>query len=644
MSGICGIHNLFLNPLDSPELIDRMSERLKHRGPDNYSKIERPHLAIAVRQLRVPGPNAGNQPFSNENGEITLVADGQIYNHRDLRKSLLDRGHQLKTQSAGEVIAHLYEEKGVDFTRALDGMFAIALWDDRTGRLVLARDRAGEKPLYYWMNEETLVFGSEVKSVLESPLINRRLDPDAVAQYFFYGYVPTPLSIFADIRKLPAAHCMVVEGRKVRIECYWKLQDFIGTPTRASTGQKQEKEACEHLRSILREATASRVDLDAPTGVFLNADIKSSVTCATASELFPGKIKCFSVLWPRGPSEESELPKFVAGHSGAQHHVVNVDYRSLRDALLTLADHLDEPLADPAVIQTYLLSRFAREQVDVALTSEGGDELFGGRSAYTAARMAEYYLRIPKVVRRPVWEQIQRFLSLYVIDGPTRIALSRFLNYAEDEAAVRHYAWFGMIAPDDLDRLFAPEWLRQHPPIRSIFQPLSRVLEGTRFNDTLAEVLYLDFRMLLEDGHLVKADRASMVCSLETRAPFLDHRLVEYVAGLPTHLKVKGLKREYILKKAAEKWLPHKLIYSQKQAFPVPVSRWIRDELKLHVDNALEDGKLNRQGLFNTQFIRQMLQEHSDGQIDHGKALWTLFCFQLWYDRWMAKNQVSSSP
>jgi asparagine synthase (glutamine-hydrolysing) len=643
MSGICGIHNLFLNPLNSPDLIDRMSEQLKHRGPDNHGKIERPHLAIAVRQLSVPGPNAGNQPFSNENGEITLVADGQIYNHRDLRKALQGRGHQMKTQSAGEVIVHLYEEKGIDFVRELDGMFAIALWDDRTSRLVLARDRAGEKPLYYWMNEETVLFGSEIKSLLQSPLISRRLDPDAVAQYFFYGYVPTPLSIFADIRKLPAAHRMIVEGRTARIECYWKLQDSMRTQTRVSTEQKQEEEVCAQLRTRFREATASRIVSDAPMGVFLNADIKSSVACAAASELLPGKIKCFSVLWPGEPSEEIEFTASVAGILNVQHHVVRADYRSLRDALLTLADHLDEPLADPAIIQTYLLSHFAREHVDVALTSEGGDELFGSHPAYTAARMSEYYLKIPKVVRRPVWDQIQRLLSLSVIDGPKGITLSRFLNYAEDEPAVRHYAWFGMISPDELDRLFAPEWLTQHPPIRSIFNPLSRVLEGTRFDDALAELLYLDFRMLLEDGHLTKADRASMACSLETRAPFLDCRLVEYAASLPTHLKLRGLKREYILKKVAEMWLPRKMIYSRKQAFPAPNAGWIRDELKPLVAETLDHGKLNRQGIFNSTVIHQMLQEHWDGQADHRKALWTLFSFQLWYDRWIAKNQNGSN-
>jgi len=634
MCGICGIHNMFLRPLDNPGLVDRMSARLRHRGPDSQGKFQLPHLALAIRRLSIIDLKTGDQPLSNETGDVNLIFNGEIYNYRELRKGLLERGHLFKTQSDGEVIAHLYEEAGSKFVRELNGMFAIALWDDREKRLILARDRAGEKPLYYWESDGTLVFGSEIKALLEHPQVGREIDREALSQYFFYGYFPSPRSVYSDIKKLPAAHVMIVENQQMHIECYWKLQAHLRTPEAGRLNRTQEEEACEELREKLREAAVSRLVSDVPIGVFLSGGIDSSIVVATMSELSPGNVNSFSVSFPERSFDEGQYAEFVARHFNTKHYVLTADNKAMHGALLALVDHLDEPMADPAILPTYLLSCFAREHIKVALSGEGSDELFGGYPTYLGARAAEYYLMLPEFLRRQVFDRVRELLPVSSDAVPKGLFLRRFLTHAEKDPAVRHHSWFGMFSADELEQLYTPAWAGPQSPIGVVFSPLSRVLEGARFDEVLAEMLYLDFRMYLEDNLLVKVDRASMACSLEMRTPFLDHRLIEFAAGLPTDLKVRGFKTKYILKTAVEKWLPHKIVHRQKRGFTVPVASWLRNELLPLLAETLEEGKLKRQGLFNGANVQQLIREHSTAQVDHQKALWTLLCFQLWYDRW----------
>ena len=611
-----------------------MSARITHRGPDSSGKFELPHLALAIRRLSIIDLETGNQPLSNETGDVTLVFNGEIYNYRELRQGLMGRGHVFKTHSDGEVIAHLYEEQGTGFVRELNGMFAIALWDDRAKRLVLARDRAGEKPLYYWRSGRTLVFGSEIKSLLEYPGISRDLDREALTQYFFYGYFPTPRSVFAEIQKLPAAHCLIAEGGEIHIEAYWRMQDYLRAPGQPAITKSEEQQLEEELRRRLREAATSRLVSDVPLGVFLSGGVDSSTLVALMSELTPGNVNTFSVAFPEKTFNEEPYAKLVADHFHTRHHVVRADELSMRDAFHLLADHLDEPVADPAVIPTFLLSRFARSEIKVALSGEGSDELFGGYPTYLGARLAEHYLRLPRFLRRQFFDRLRNFLPVSSTAVPKGMFLRRFLSHAERDPAERHQIWFGMFSPAELDQLFTPGWNGQEPASTKIFSPLARVLEGARFDETLAEMLYLDFRMYLEDNLLVKIDRASMACSLELRTPFLDHRLMEFAAGLPASLKVRRFELKYLLKRAVEQWLPRKIVYRQKRGFSVPISRWMRNELRPWLDETLGEEKLKRDGMFNVPFVRRLLEEHWAGRADHRKTLWTLFCFQLWFDRW----------
>jgi len=635
MCGICGILDLTLAPLEHGDRIDQMTDRLVHRGPDSGGKFQLPHLALGIRRLSIIDLVTGNQPLTNETGEVTLVFNGEIYNYRELCAGLAARGHRFRTHSDGEAIIHLYEEKGPECVRELNGMFALALWDERARRLLLARDRAGEKPLYYWLHHHTLVFGSEIKSLFEYPGISRTLDPTALAHYFFYGHFPSPRSVYAEIKKLPAAHRMVVEGGQMRIESYWRPQDYLCPPQHPPITRRREGELQEELAARLRQAAESRLVSDVPLGVFLSGGIDSSTIVAIMSELSPGNINSFSVNFPERTFNEEHYSTLVANHFRTRHHALRAEKPVMLDALLTLADRLDEPVADPAVIPTYLISRFARQEIKVALSGEGSDELFGGYPTYLGARLAEYYLRLPGRVRRQVSRPLLRFLPVSSTAVPKGLFLRRFLSHAEKRPAERHHIWFGMFNPSELDQLFAPDWVGPHPASSVIFAPLERVLEGAHPADTLSEMLYLDFRLYLEDNLLVKVDRASMACSLELRTPFLDHRLIEFAASLPGELKVRRFQLKYLLKKAVERWLPREIVYRQKRGFSVPIASWMRNELRPLLDETLEEEKLRRARMFNAAFVRRLLEEHWSGKADNRKTLWTLLAFQLWYDRWV---------
>ncbi|MGH9470401.1 MAG: asparagine synthase (glutamine-hydrolyzing) [Terriglobia bacterium] len=631
MCGICGIFNTALEQLAHRAAIDRMSARLAHRGPDSHGIFEAPGVVLAIRRLSIIDLETGDQPLSNETGNVTLVFNGEIYNYRELREELLARGHRFRTRSDGEVIAHLYEERGPEFVHALNGMFAIALWDGARKRLVLARDRTGEKPLYIWRKNHTLAFASEIKSLLEYPEVSREIDPEAIEDYLFYGYVPGPRSIFAGIRKVPAGCLLLAEAGEVRIEGYWKITDYLRTPK--ARVSRTETDACVgELRRRLRDAAISRLVSDVPLGVFLSGGVDSSTLVALMSELAPGQVSTFSVAFAQRSFNEEPYASFVARRFNTRHHVLRADEPALREGLMQLAAQLDEPLADPAVIPTFLLSRFARQQIKVALSGEGSDELFGGYPTYLGTQLARYYLRLPRFLRRNFFERVKSLLPVSSSAVPMGLFLRRFLSHAEKAPAERHQTWFGMFTPQEVDRVLGSGL--HGAPSNRLLRSLRERTAGAQFENALAETLCLDFTLYLADDLLVKIDRASMACSLELRTPFLDHRLIEFAASLPASLKVRRFELKYLLKKAVEPWLPKKIVYRQKRGFSVPISHWLRSGLRPLAEEMLSPARLKREGIFNPAIVGGLLREHQAGRADHRKTLWTLLCFELWYDHW----------
>ena len=634
MCGICGILNLRLDPDPDLHRIDAMSSQIVHRGPDSAGKFELPYLALAIRRLSIIDLETGNQPLSNETGSVTLIFNGEIYNYRELRSKLLDRGHQFRTHSDGEVIAHLYEELGVDFVNELNGMFAIALWDGQNSRLVLARDRAGEKPLFYWRQGASFAFASEIKALLAYPKVSRALDAEAVMQYLSYGYFPAPRSVFQEIRKLPAGHRMVIEKGSLHVEPYWDLRSYVRRPGAHRPSRPEVRAIVAELRGHLREAAVSRLVSDVPLGVFLSGGVDSSTLVALMSGLTPGNIETFSVAFSESSFNEEPYANFVARHFNTRHRALPVGDAELVEGLRFLAGHLDEPLADPAVIPTHLLSRFARQHIKVALSGEGSDELFGGYPTYLGARLAEYYLRLPGPLRRQIFNRLQKHLPLSPGAVPFGLFLRRFFTYAEVDAAQRHLTWFGMLSPAELGQAVSPELRNARSGLAAGGSPLQAALSGVDFEDTLAKLLYLDFHLYLQDNLLVKVDRAGMANSLELRTPFLDQRLIEFAASIPAGLKVRHFNLKYILKEAVRPWLPHRIVSRQKRGFSVPTAALLRTALRKTVDEAFEEDSLKSHGLFDSAWIRKRVEEHREGKADHRKSLWTLLCFQLWYERW----------
>lgn len=634
MCGICGAFNLELHPLRSPDLTSLMSSRIEHRGPDSHGRFSRSGLALDIRRLSIIDIETGDQPLSNESGEVTLVVNGEIYNYRELRQELVSRGHNFRTGSDGEVITHLYEEKGEDCLAELNGMFALALWDERLKRLLLARDRAGEKPLFYWCNGKELLFASEVKALLECPQIPKTLDPAAIERFLLYGYIPSPDTAFTAIKKLPAAHRMIVDRGNVRVEPYWQLKKFLFNALAQPPKIFNEDQSRHELHAQIVEAVQSRLVSDVPLGVFLSGGVDSSALVACMSKLTPGNVKSFTIGFSEASFNEAGYANQVAQTFKTQHHVVTADEKSLREALWFLSGFMDEPLGDPAVLPTYLISRFARETVKVALSGEGGDELFGGYPTYTGYRIAEYFLRIPKMLRRDSLARLVAKLPGLAGAVPVSLFISRFFDHLEDSFAHRHHAWLGAFSPAIVKQLFSPEWREQHGSC-DLFEPADTLIEDAQLEDSLESLLYSDYHMYLGDDLLTKLDRASMACSIELRTPFLDQRLVEFAAGLPMEFKLRGFKTKYLFKKAMEGHLSSKILYRQKLGFSVPVGNWMRRELKPLVQTVLAREKIVRDGIFEPDVVQRLLEEHWSRRFDHRRGLWALLMFQIWHDHWV---------
>ena len=634
MCGICGTLNLELRPVGGAELVERMSAQLEHRGPDSRGTFQRPGLALGIRRLSIIDLETGDQPLSTESGQVSWVVNGEIYNYRELRQELLGRGHRFKTKSDAEVVGHLYEETGEDCLGKLNGMFALALWDESRQRLLLARDRAGEKPLFYWRGGAELIFASEVKALLECPRISRTLNPSAVERYCLYGYIPSPETALAEIRKLPAANRMVIERGAVRIEPYWELKNYPQSGRAAATRTGPLKE---ELLRRLQDAASSRLVSDVPLGVFLSGGVDSSALVALMSEFAPGNVTSFTIGFPQASFNEADYAARVARHFRTKHHVVAATETSLRESLEFLTGFLDEPLGDPAILPTYLLSRFARGFIKVALSGEGGDELFGGYPTYLGHRIAESFLRVPKFLRRRVFERLAKLLPTSGGAVPLSLFIRRFLDHCEEPSSRRHHIWLGAFPPAVVQQLFSREWRAQHGSTE-LFAPVEETLAGTSFEDSLLSLLYMDFQLYLADDLLVKIDRASMACSLELRTPFLDQRLVEFMTSLPAAHKVHGFKTKYLFKKALQGRLPSAILHRQKRGFSVPVAEWLRGSLKPLVEEVLGKDKLARDGIFDPEAVHRLLEEHWSRRADHRRGLWALLMFQLWHERWVRRS------
>ncbi|MCL6554482.1 MAG: asparagine synthase (glutamine-hydrolyzing) [Firmicutes bacterium] len=643
MCGICG-ELITVRPgaaagaLPPPDgrLVARMCARLAHRGPDDQGLAIVGRAALGMRRLAVIDLAGGHQPLANEDGTVWVVLNGELYNYRALRRELARRGHRFRTQSDTEVLVHLYEELGERLVEPLRGMFAFALWDARRERLVLARDRLGEKPLLYACLPGRLRFASELGALLADPALPRQVDPLAIHHYLTLQYVPSPHSMLAAVRKLPPAHRLVWERGELRLERYW-------APRPGPRLTLPYRELVAGTRARLHEAVRLRLVADVPLGAMLSGGVDSSAVVACMAAAAAEPVRTFTIAFAEGPYSEAAHARAVARALGTDHHELVLDPALVRDELPAIVARLDEPLADPAAVPLFALARLARRHVTVALTGDGGDELFGGYQRYAADPLAGLLALVPRPLRaRLVAPLVQAAAALLRAGQPApgalpperdlAAALERLVAAAElppDASVVRWGAYFS------------------EPLKAALYDGLARAAAGAPATVALLagcaaaaawpgagrldRTLLTDLTTYLADGLLMKADRMTMAHGLEARAPLLDHELVEWVARAPEAAKVRGWQTKRLLRDAVRGLVPEPVRRRGKQGFGVPLAGWLRGPLLPLARELLLDSTARRRGYFRPALVEQLLAEHLTGRRDHAKRLWALLCLELWH-------------
>lgn len=624
MCGICGIAGQSYRKDTARDIISKMLSVIYHRGPDDEGVLIDEGIALGIRRLSIIDIEFGHQPMANEDGSVWVVSNGEIYNFLELKEGLEQKRHVFKTCSDTEVILHLYEDEGLDFVNKLSGMFSFCIWDKKKSTVILARDRFGIKPLYYTIKENILVFASELKSILSFPGIEKEINPDALNNYLLLEYIPSPLSIFKDIHKLQPAHILVYKNGNINIKKYWELKLDNNLKLRS------ELEARDSLMALLRKSIKSHFISDVPVGVYLSGGIDSSAIVALSGGLFPGRIKTFSIGFKEDSFDETRYSKEIAGLFNTEHQHRVFGYNDAISALPQIVKMLDEPLADSSIFPTYILSKFSKEYVTVALSGDGGDEIFGGYPTYQAHLFLKYYNRIPSFLRKKMIEKLIAKIPVDYRNFSLDFVAKKFISGANiHDPLRRHIEWMSTFDSKDR-RDLCSDWL--HNDQEEVF---FNSLNLSNNMDELTFIQKLDIDTYLRDDLLVKTDRASMMNSQEVRVPFLDRELVEFVFSLPSDLKIKNFRTKYILKETMKKILPQSIINRKKKGFGMPVAFWIKNQLKGHILDMLSESSIEKQGLFNYRYINKILHEHISSKINHHKKIWTLFMFELWYQKYM---------
>ncbi len=610
--------------------IERMVRRLVHRGPDEQGTVARAGVGLGMRRLSIVDLAGGQQPFASEDGSVLLVANGEIYNCHDLRGALEARGHRFRSRSDIEVLVHAYEEWGEGFLERVRGMFALALWDGRTHALLAARDRAGEKPLYYALTRDGLRLASEIKALLSKPDVPRELDEEGLDQFLTYEYILAPRTIFRQIRKLPAAHYLVYRDGDLRVRRYWD-------PAAVERRPWTEPAAAAALREALERAVAGQMMADVPIGAFLSGGIDSSAVVAFMSQAARrtgAEVNTFSMGFADGSYDELPYAREVAGHFGTRHREGTVT-PDLVDLFEQLVVHLDEPFADVSLFPTYLVSRLAREHVKVVLTGDGGDELFGGYDTYIADRLAR---RVARVAPPGAVALVDRLAALWPPGEKKKGLVNKVKRFvqglAHQPADVEHYRWMMFLGPEAKRRLYTPA-LSAALGESDVYRPVREALARFGGDDVLNRQLYADFSVYLADDILVKVDRMSMATSLETRAPFLDVGVMELAFSMPGSLKVRGGARKLVLRRALEGLVPARILARSKEGFSIPMKNWLRRDLKPLMLDLLAPERVARRGLFEPGEVARLVREHVGGRENHAHVLFALMVFERWADEFL---------
>lgn len=640
MCGIYGLIQLNSSAVSLGEALARMGSVIEHRGPDDHGHFQAPGVGLGMRRLSIIDVAGGHQPIANEDETVWLVLNGEIYNFRELHAWLEQKGHRFRTRTDTEVIVHLYEEVGVDFFKHLRGMFGLALWDVKRERLILGRDRIGEKPLYIRREPGRFLFASELKSILQAGDVPRRLNTTALEEYLALGYVPAPLTLLEGIEKILPGHYLLVEKDRIEDHEYWDVP-------RGKTESRSEMDWIELLREKLLETIGSQLVSDVPLGAFLSGGIDSSTIVAGMARLTGQAVKTYSIGYEAGDNYYNELSfaKTVANAFGTDHHEIIVR-PEVSDLLPKLVWHLDEPIADSACLTTYLVSRLASKSVKVILSGVGGDELFGGYRRYLGNSLHRFYKLLPGPVRRSwlpalfrhvpqdrgaVWKDYARYASA-------------FLNTAELGPAERYMSYVTLLSPQVQRDLLQRERQTGSDGTGAAAETLQRYFARCPKDDDLNRIIYADLKTSLPDDLLALTDRMSMAASIECRAPFVDYELIELARRIPASLKIRGMTLKYLLKKAVAPWLPREVTHRKKRGFGAPVGSWLRQDLQPLIHDLLSEEQLRRRGLMHWPAVENILRAHQEQRRDYTDQIFALLLLETWCRIYLDGLDWKSAP
>lgn len=616
MCGICGMFNLQSEEPVSRDLMAQMTNLISHRGPDESGIYLDGPVGMGSTRLSIIDLSNGHQPMSNERGDIWIVFNGEIWNYKALRKEFLEKGHQFRTNSDTETIIHAYEEYGADCIAHLNGMFGLAIWDLSRKRLLLARDRVGKKPLYYAHIDGNLIFASEIKSLLCHPQVKRQVDVQALADFLSIRYVPGPATLFAKISKVLPGHMVLYENGELKEQCYW---DF----TFGKTENHPVEDYIQGIREHVTRAVEERMMADVPLGAMLSGGVDSSIITGTMSQLMDEPVKTFSVGFDVPDYSELPYARLVSQHFGTEHHDLIVKCSDLSAHWPLLTWHRDEPVSEPSDLGVYLISKLAQQYVKVVLSGEGGDELFAGYPKYVVDWLARYYQILPRPIRD---QMITPLLERLPYNMRKLKMAARALSQPAPE---RWMNWFGVFNGPLKNNLLSASTKASIDSDSS--QAFRRWLAKNPQRDDLSSMLYLDTKIWLPDNLLMKADKMTMAASLEARIPFLDYRLIEFAAGIPSNIKVKPFQAKYLLKRAYADFLPEPILTRKKMGFNVPISIWFRGEQRNLITNLLLSERARSRGFLNNEFVASMLRDHLEGRTQYGNQLFILASLELWF-------------
>ncbi len=633
MCGIVGQARADGAVVDEP-LLQRMCAALEHRGPDSRGTHADRGVGLGIQRLAIIDLATGDQPISNEDGSVTVVQNGEIYNFQALRERLERNGHRFKTRSDTEVIVHLYEEEGPACVRHLEGMFGLAIWDERVKQLTLARDRLGKKPLFYALRDGVLSFASELGALMQDPTIPRAVDHEALDAYLACRYIPSPLSAFKAVRKLPPAHTLVFRGGNATIERYWRL-DY-----RDKLSFGSEAEMVEALRDQLRAAVRKRMIADVPLGAFLSGGVDSAAVVAAMAEASDRPVKTFSIGF-HGSLNELPLARIVAERFSTEHEELMVEPKAI-DVIPTVIRHHGEPFADATSIPTLYLAEMARKHVTVALNGDGGDEAFAGYTRYVANAAAARLDPLPAGVRQALGRAALRVPPSGTINSwPSRIrrigesiglsARDRYIAYMTDLQGFPRRSFYTAEYAASLDG-------------RAVDELLGGAWDRSTATNIVDRMLDTDVQTYLPDDLLSKVDIATMAHSLEGRSPLLDHHLMEFAAALPPELKLSGREKKVALRRAMRGWVPDEILDAPKRGFQPPLVDWFRGELREYSREVLLDAGTRERGMFRPDAVAGLLDRHAAGTHDHSQAIWTLLVHELWHREFVDAAAPSAVP